>query len=188
MMSMTPASLPSERVTRLLFDYELLDRDAMISLCETLPKKVIRWLGINHPDNRTRKLFYELTGVPMGPDVYFNAGLVLYDDYQGLVRFGARVAAAHNVTIVASQGPNNSRIATIPYVRDQLIKAAPVTVEDDVWLGTGSIILPGVTVGRGAIIAAGAIVTQDVEPYTIVAGSPAKAVRQLDRQPADEAQ
>jgi acetyltransferase-like isoleucine patch superfamily enzyme len=177
---MPSGSLPSERVSRLLFDYEVLDRDAMIALCEPLPKKVIRWLGINHPDNRTRKLFYELTGVPMGPDVYFNAGLVLYDDYKGLVRFGARVATAHNVTVVASQGPNNSRIASIPYVRDQLIKAEPVTIEDDAWLGTGSIILPGVTVGRGAVVAAGAVVTRDVAPYTIVAGTPAKAVRQLD--------
>ena len=53
---------------------------------------------------------------------------------------------------------------------------APVVVEDDVWIGAGAIILKGVTVRRGSIVAAGAVVTRDVEPYSIVAGVPAKMV------------
>ena len=177
---MPETHLASERVTRLMFDYESLGREHMIALCNGLPRKVIRWLGINHPDNQTRKLFYELTGVPIGIGTYLNAGLVLYDEYDGLVRFGERVAVAHNVTIVASQGPNNSRLADIPYVRDRLISTAPVTIDDDAWLGAGCIILPGVTVGRSAIVGAGSIVSRSVEPHTIVAGVPAKLVRRLD--------
>jgi len=175
--------MPSARVSRLMFDYEHLTRDEMVALCAGLSRKVIRWLAINHPDNQTRKLFYQLTGVPIGSDTYFNAGLVLYDEYDGLVQFGARVAVAHNVTIVASQSPNNSRLADIPYVRDRLIVTAPVIIEDDAWLGTGCVILPGVTVGRGAIVGAGAVVSRNVEPYTVVAGIPAKLVRRLE-QPA----
>lgn len=50
-------------------------------------------------------------------------------------------------------------------------------VGNDVWFGTNSVIMPGVTIGDGAIIGAYAIVTKDVEPYTIVAGNPAKIVR-----------
>lgn len=53
---------------------------------------------------------------------------------------------------------------------------APVVIQDYVFVGTRALILPGVTVGRGAVVAAGAIVTRDVEPYTIVAGSPAKPI------------
>jgi acetyltransferase-like isoleucine patch superfamily enzyme len=53
----------------------------------------------------------------------------------------------------------------------------PVTIEDDVWIGAKAIILKGVTVGRGSIIAAGAIVVRDVPPYSIVAGIPAKVVK-----------
>lgn len=52
-----------------------------------------------------------------------------------------------------------------------------VHIEDDVWIGAKSIILPGVTVGEGSIIAAGGVVTRNVEPYTIVAGNPAKLIK-----------
>jgi acetyltransferase-like isoleucine patch superfamily enzyme len=53
----------------------------------------------------------------------------------------------------------------------------PITVNNDVWIGTGATILSGVTIGNGAIIMAGAIVTKDVAPYSIVGGIPAKAVK-----------
>ena len=56
-------------------------------------------------------------------------------------------------------------------------KLQRVTVGNDVWIGHGAIILPGLTVGNGAAIAAGSVVTKDVGPYTIVAGNPAKIVR-----------
>lgn len=55
--------------------------------------------------------------------------------------------------------------------------AAPVTIEDYAVIGTRVIILPGVTIGRGAVVASGAVVTHDVPPFTLVAGVPAKAVR-----------
>ena len=52
-----------------------------------------------------------------------------------------------------------------------------IVVGDDVWIGYGSIIMSGVTIGRGAIIAAGSLVTKDVEPYSIVGGNPAKHLK-----------
>ena len=52
-----------------------------------------------------------------------------------------------------------------------------VTIEDDVWIGRRVIILPGVRVGRGSVLAAGAVVTKDVPDFTIVAGNPAKVVK-----------
>ena len=51
-----------------------------------------------------------------------------------------------------------------------------VTIEDDVWIGVGSIILRGVTVHRGAVVAAGAVVTEDVPPYAVVGGVPARII------------
>jgi acetyltransferase-like isoleucine patch superfamily enzyme len=173
----------SDLAAELVFGYDLLSNDEVRARSDQLPRKIVRWLAINHPDGRLRRLLFEASGVEIGADTYINANLVLYDDYAGLVRFGARVAVAHNVTIVASQGPNNSRLGDHPFVREQLAITAPVTIEDDAWLGTGCIILPGVTVGRGAIVGAGAVVTRDVEPYTIVAGIPARVVRRLDAPP-----
>lgn len=56
----------------------------------------------------------------------------------------------------------------------------PVVIEDDVWIGRRAMILPGVRVGKGSVIAAGAVVTRDVEPYTVVGGVPARVLRRRD--------
>lgn len=55
----------------------------------------------------------------------------------------------------------------------------PIVLEDDVWIGVAATILPGVTVGNGAVIAAGSVVTRDVPPRTIVGGNPAKEIRKI---------
>ncbi len=57
--------------------------------------------------------------------------------------------------------------------------ALPVTIEDGAWIRVGAIIVPGITVGRGAIVAAGAIVLHDVPPNTYAEGNPAKVIRKL---------
>nr|WP_287744653.1 hypothetical protein [Microcystis sp. M169S2] len=59
------------------------------------------------------------------------------------------------------------------------IKSAPVVIEDHVWSGFNVAILKRVRIGKGAIIGAGSVVTQDVEPFTIVAGNPAKIIKRL---------
>lgn len=58
--------------------------------------------------------------------------------------------------------------------------AKPVVVEDDVVIGANAVILEGVTVGKGAVVAAGAIVIEDVPPYTVVAGTPARVIKEID--------
>lgn len=56
----------------------------------------------------------------------------------------------------------------------------PITVEDEVWIGAGAIILAGVTIGRGAVVGAGAVVTKDVPPMMVVVGVPAKVIKQIE--------
>ncbi len=58
--------------------------------------------------------------------------------------------------------------------------AKPVNIGDDVWIGGGATILPGVTVGKGAVVAAAAVVTKDVPPFALVAGNPARVIKKLD--------
>lgn len=60
--------------------------------------------------------------------------------------------------------------------------AMPVIVEDDVLVGANAVVLEGVKIGKGAVVAAGAIVTKDVPPYTVVAGTPAKVIKEIDDQ------
>ncbi|MGD9583393.1 MAG: DapH/DapD/GlmU-related protein [Lysobacterales bacterium] len=61
------------------------------------------------------------------------------------------------------------------------VASAEVVIEDDVWIGFKSSILKGVRIGRGAIVAAGSVVTKDVQPFTLVAGNPARKVRELEQ-------
>ncbi len=62
-------------------------------------------------------------------------------------------------------------------MRTQGLKNISVTIEDDVWIGSRVIILPGIKIGKGSIIGAGAVVTKDVPEYSIVGGVPAKLIR-----------
>jgi len=65
----------------------------------------------------------------------------------------------------------------VPMNAQGLEDERPVVVESDVWIGAGSTILPGRRIGRGSIVGAGAVVTKDVEPYSIVGGNPARLLR-----------
>lgn len=67
------------------------------------------------------------------------------------------------------------------YSKDwSIVKTAPIIIKDDAWIGMNSIILKGVTIGKGAIIGAGSVVTNDVPDWCVVAGNPAKVIKQLD--------
>lgn len=98
------------------------------------------------------------------------------------VRFGALC----NITIMENCqiGPR-VMFETVNHqlmVADSLKRKAqcePILIEKSVWIGAQAIILPGVKVGEGAVIAAGSVVTKDVQPYTLVAGVPAKEIRKL---------
>ncbi|MCK5579859.1 MAG: acyltransferase [Candidatus Omnitrophica bacterium] len=60
-------------------------------------------------------------------------------------------------------------------------QAKPVVIEDDVWIGGHSIILKGVTIGRGAVVGAGSVVTKNIPPFTVWAGNPARLIRELNQ-------
>ncbi len=66
-----------------------------------------------------------------------------------------------------------------PDKRREYITVEPITIETNVWIGTGATILPGVNIGADAVVAAGAVVTHDVPPATLVAGVPARVIRNL---------
>ena len=92
----------------------------------------------------------------------------------GGITIGRNVGIGPAVKILTSQHQEAGR--DVPIVHAP-IDFAPVVIEDDADLGIGSIILPGVTVGRGAVVGAGAVVTRDVPPYAVVAGVPARVLR-----------
>jgi len=91
------------------------------------------------------------------------------------VRIGSRVLLGPMVTIT-DDGAHDVAPGSPRTV-------APVTIEDDVWLGRGVLVLPGVTIGRYSVVAARSVVTRDVPPCTVVAGTPATAVRTFEVPP-----
>jgi len=93
----------------------------------------------------------------------------------GRVKIGDGVMMAPEV-IILTQNHKHDR-TDIPMFKQGFDKEQEVIIEDDVWIGTRVIILPGVRVGKGSILAAGSVVTKDVLPYAIVGGVPAKIIK-----------
>ena len=92
----------------------------------------------------------------------------------GGLKIGRNVGIGPAVKIITSYHEGGDK--GIPIIRTPLVFET-VTIEDDADIGTGAVVLPGITVGRGAQIGAGAVVSSDVEPYTVVAGVPARMIR-----------
>ena len=104
-----------------------------------------------------------------------NSGIGIRACINGPVKIGNDVMMGQEVIIYTTRH-NDDRI-DVP-IREQGMKdVVPVIIEDDVWIGGRVIILPGVTIGKGSIIGAGAIVTKDIPPYCVAVGVPAKVVR-----------
>lgn len=93
----------------------------------------------------------------------------------GGIRIGANCLISQGVSIISS---NHSSKLGLPITEQpSRTDKKGVTIGDDVWIGTNSTILPGVTIGKGAIVAAGSVVTSSVREYTIVAGVPARFLK-----------
>ena len=108
----------------------------------------------------------------IGDDVFVNAGCCF--DGSATITIENRVQIAYQVTIVTG----GHSIGT-PDCRAGEHDARPVTIKSGAWIGARATLLPGVTVGSGAIVAAGSVVTKDVPDNTLVAGIPARVIRQL---------
>ena len=94
----------------------------------------------------------------------------------GPVSIGSHVNLAQGITVTAL---NHNFADTTHRIDEQGITTKPVTIGDDVWIGANAVILPGVTIGRHSVVAAGAVVTTDVPENTIVGGVPAKIIKHL---------
>ena len=153
-------------------------------------KALLRWLTNRFvtqlPSRRLRHAWYRLF-IDLGPDANLMMGLTLrkladisvgarsninpdclLDSRGGAIIIGADVDISPQVNIWTLQhDPKSPNFET---------KGGPVTIHDFVWIGNRAIILPGTTLGEGCVVAAGAVVTKDVPPYTIVGGIPAKPI------------
>lgn len=145
--------------------------------------------------NAMKSAFLRLNGARIGkrvtyyPGVWITPGrnLTIGDDVDlavdvliecaGGVEIGARTLIGHGVKIIADNH-------VVPVGRGRIFGAGsvkrPIRIGSDVWIGANAVVLAGRTIGDGAVVGAASAVTRDVEPYTIVAGNPARLVRRRD--------
>ncbi len=145
-----------------------------------LRKKVLKRWARNAFFPGWRVQLLRWCGYQIGEDVYIADDIIIAEELEdrGNLIIGDRASFAPRVTLVLSSHPNNSRIRPVaPVVRK------PIVIEADAWIGASVTVLPGVRIGRGAIVGANAVVTKDVAPLHVVAGQPARTVRVLPTPP-----
>ena len=139
---------------------------------------------------KIRKLFFRLIGkktdasfllfppfytdcgknITVGKNVFINSGCCFQD--QGGITIGDGALIGHQVVLATLNHDLNPE-------RRKSMKAAPIVIGKNVWIGAHATVLAGVSIGDNAVIAAGAVVTKDVPPMTVVAGIPAKTVKSV---------
>ena len=166
-------------------------------------KRILKEIIIKHPTSKLSPSLHFLSmesqysTYSMGKFSYCVNWLnVLGEENQVPLKIGRFCSIAQGVTILLGGGHRPDWVTTYPfsYIFSEF-KNTPglpatkggVVIGNDVWIGMNSLILSGVHIGDGAIIGAYSVVTKDVEPYTIVAGNPAKVVRKrFDQETIDE--
>lgn len=118
------------------------------------------------------QFFFDINKIKIGFNSHINQSCFL--DGRGGIEIGNNTSISHYVKIVT--GSHDIQSSNFLGIEKN------VHIGDYVWIGIGAIILPGVTIGTGAVVCAGAVVTKDVEPYTIVGGVPAKKIGERQKE------
>ena len=147
-----------------------------------IKNKLLRLLVKSSFPNSVRVWSLKKLGIHVGDAVYVGEGLTLACvlGSESLLYIGDRVSIAPNVTIILTSDPNNSRLVRLKDKYENIIAKGKVIINDDVWLGAGSIIFPNVEIGEMSIIGAGSLVNRDVPGMTISAGVPSRIIRRLE--------
>ncbi|MFD0304294.1 sugar O-acetyltransferase [Streptomyces sp. NPDC127119] len=173
-------------------DHYIADDPEIVRRYERAVRLAARYQAAYLEDTEgARPILAELLG-SLGPDVHLRPPLFV--DYGSNITIGARTFVNYNLTALdvaaitigedCQIGPNVQLLTpTHPLEpeprRDKLEAAQPITIGDNVWLGGGAIVLPGVTIGDNSVIGAGAVVTKDVPAGVVAVGNPARPVRTL---------
>ncbi len=144
-----------------------------------LKVKICKVLATHFPWVKVRVWAMHGLGFKMGVDIIPSPGIMfvmMNSGDSGTLDIGDRVGIGSGSIIILESSPGNSRLKEI-YPSDK----RGIKIEQDVWIGAGVIILPGVTIGEFAIIGSGSVVNKDVDAYTLVGGVPAKKLRDIPK-------
>lgn len=144
--------------------------------------------------NRTRIIQrFNMEIVTVGKHSYGPLDVYTWNNDEELLDIGSYVSIAEGVKFILGGNHPYNGLMTYPFKvnflneKTEAYSNGPIVVKDDVWIGMDSLILSGVTIGQGAIVAAGSVVVKDVPPYAIVGGNPAKVIKyRFDEEIIDE--
>lgn len=169
------------------------EHQAMIQVSNEAMMLTAQLNGVYHTPEEVRELFSKIIGedvdesfcmfppfytdfgknIHVGKNVFINSGCHFQD--QGGVTIGDGSLIGHNVVL-----------ATVNHDFDPARRGdnlpAPIVIGKNVWIGSNATILPGIAIGDGAVVAAGAVVTKDVPPMTVVGGVPVKIIKKITRE------
>ena len=137
--------------------------------CWFIRRLFLKIMGASVGDNTTINMSQYILNpknLKIGEGTHINRGCLL--DARGGCYIGDNVSISYRVSLMTGSHDCNSKVFSGVYL--------PIFIDDYVWIGVGAIVLQGVKIGKGAVIAAGSVVTKDIEPYSIVAGAPAKVI------------
>jgi acetyltransferase-like isoleucine patch superfamily enzyme len=147
--------------------------------------RLINLLARHVPGGFFRARLHRIKGVQMGKNVWIGEEVYIDNEYPFLIFLEDNVEiAAYSMIMAHSRDLHMLRPGM--YVSDLGYPPSPVRIKKGAWLGLHSIVLGGVTIGEGAVIAAGAVVTKDVPDFALAGGVPAKVIKYLPKPPDRE--
>ncbi|MGO4961220.1 CatB-related O-acetyltransferase [Jeotgalibaca porci] len=142
-----------------------------------------KWRKLNSHNFTTIKSPFNTRMVSIGKGTYGELDIRHFGNPEEKLIIGNYCSIGPECTFLLSGEHRYDSLSTYPFqtkycnVPYEAISRGPIILEDDVWIGFGTVVLSGVCIGKGAVVAAGSVVTKDVPPYAIVAGVPAKVIK-----------
>ncbi len=155
---------------------------------DIMPARYKKFIASYYPDANVRKKYLEDIGVEFQENSFANIGFVKIPNTNARekVVIGKNVSIAPNVTCICEANANNGKeINQYAYVAEKATSRGDIYIEDEVWIGAGAVILPGIRIGRCAVVGAGSVVTKDLEAYGVYVGAPARKIRDIREKDGD---
>ncbi len=141
--------------------------------------RILQTMALLAPHPKMIVALNKMRGVKIGKHVYIGQLVYMDSRYPGLITIDDYASIGTNSMIFAHSDPGYSIGIEKNYYPS---KIAPTTIGKGAWIAPGVIIFCGVSVGESSVVAAGSVVTKDVEPYTVVAGNPARRAKRMEAQ------
>ncbi len=141
-------------------------------------KKIFKSIAKTFPGYKLRRWLLRRCHYYIGDDVFLGEDLIIIDDLRDAspnLIIEDRAAVSPRVTLVLHSTPNWSKVAD--HVNS---KKGKIIIKRDAWIGVGAVILPDIIIGEGAVVGANSVVIEDVPPYTVVGGVPAKKLKKVN--------